>query len=180
VYGIIKRALGLVSFLSLIAAAALLVSANATLVRADDAKSNRYLPHLADLMNEAMQVHHIKLWFAGHAENWALAGYEVKKIKETINEIKETIVDIQSVSPLWQRLPVNEMLKKLDSNINAVDQAVTTKNSAKFVSAYQGFTAACNACHVSANQPQIKIIQPLGNGGSPFADQDLATGNSPQ
>jgi hypothetical protein len=180
VYGIIKRALGLVSLLSLIAAAALLVSANATLVRADDAKSNRYLPHLADLMNEAMQVHHIKLWFAGHAENWALAGYEVKKIKETINEIKETIVDIQSISPLWQRLPVNEMLKNLDSNINAVDQAVTTKNSAKFVSAYQGFTAACNACHVSANQPQIKIIQPLGNGGSPFADQDFATGNSPQ
>jgi hypothetical protein len=179
-HAILKRALALMSLLGLIGTASLLMGIDATLVRADDAKTNKYLPHLADLMNEAMQVHHIKLWFAGHAENWALAGYEVKKIKETIDEIKETIVDIQTASSLWQRLPVNEMLGNLDFNLNAVDQAVTTKNSAKFLSAYQAFTAACNACHEAASQPQIKIIQPLGNGGSPFADQDFATGNSPQ
>src|SRR5664279_2565415 len=138
------------------------MSFDATLVRADDAKINRYLPHLANLMNEAMQVHHIKLWFAGHAENWALAGYEVKKTKETIEQIKETIVDIQTASPLWQRLPVMETLRTLDTNLSAVDQAVTAKNPAKFATAYQGFTAVCNACHVVAGQPQIKIIQPLG------------------
>jgi len=180
VNGIFKKALGLASFLGFIGTASLLMSFDATLVRADDAKINRYLPHLANLMNEAMQVHHIKLWFAGHAENWALAGYEVKKTKETIDQIKETIVDIQTASPLWQRLPVMETLKTLDSNLNAVEQAVTAKNPAKFGTAYQGFTAACNACHVAAGQPQIKIIQPLENGGSPFADQDFATGNSPQ
>jgi hypothetical protein len=177
-HAILKRALALMSLLGLIGTASLLTGIDATLVRADDAKTNKYLPHLADLMNEAMQVHHIKLWFAGHAENWALAGYEVKKIKETIDEIKETIVDIQTASSLWQRLPVNEMLKNLDSNLSAVDQAVAEKSPAKFGTAYQGFTAACNACHIAADQPQIKIIQPLGNGGSPFADQDFAIGNS--
>ena len=62
-------------------------------------------------MNEAMQVHHAKLWFAGHANNWALAGYELKKIKETIEEVKETIVDIQMAAPQWQRVPVGEMLE---------------------------------------------------------------------
>ena len=175
---VLKRALVLMSLLGLIGAAALLTSFNATPGRAEEAKVNRYLPHLADLMNEAMQVRHTKLWFAGHAENWPLAGYEVKKIKETIEEIKETIVDIQTVSPQWQLVRVNEMLKNLDSNLNALDQAVTAKNPVKFETAYQGFTAACNACHIAAGLPQIKIIQPLANGA--FADQDFTTANSPQ
>ena len=177
---VLKRALVLMSLLGLIGAATLLTSFNATPGRAEEAKSNRYLPHLADLMNEAMQVRHTKLWFAGHAENWALAAFEVKKIKETIDEIKENIVDIQAVSSQWQLVRVNEMLKNLDSNLGAIDQAITAKNPVGFETAYQGFTAACNACHIAAGRSQIKIIQPLPNGGGTFVDQDFSTGSSPQ
>jgi hypothetical protein len=171
---ILKKAL-----LGLIGAACLLVSFNVTPGRTQDAKYNPNLRHLADLMNEAMQVHHTKVWFAGVAENWALAGYEVKKIKQTINEIKESIVDIQTASSQW-RMPVNELFKSLDSNVDALDQAVTAKDPVKFETAYRGFTAACNGCHVAAGQSQIKIIQPLPKGGSSFPDQDFTTGNSPQ
>lgn len=177
---ILKRALVLMSLLGLFGAVTFLTSFNATPGRAEEAKSNRYLPHLANLMNEAMQVRHTKLWFAGRAENWPLAAYEVKKIKETIEEIKESIVDIQTVSPQWQLVSVNEMFKNLNSNLDALDQAVTAKNPVRFETAYQGFTAVCNACHIAAGQPQIKIIQPLPNGGGMFADQDFTTGNSPQ
>lgn len=178
--GILKRAFVFMSVLGQIGAASLQTSFNATPARAQEAKDNRYLPHLADLMNEAMQVRHTKLWFAGHAENWPLAAFEVKKIKETIVEIKETIVDIQAVSSQWQLVRVNEMLKNLDSNLDALDQAVTAKDAVKFAAAYQAFTGACNACHIAAGQSQIKIIQPLPNGGGTFGDQDFTTGNSPQ
>src|SRR3974377_904891 len=67
----------------------LVVSSNPTESRAQQATGKGYLPHLANLMNEAMQVHHTKLWLAGRANNWALAAYELAKIKETIEEVKE-------------------------------------------------------------------------------------------
>ena len=176
---LLKRALVLMSLLGLIGIASLLTSFNATPGRAEDAKYNPYLPHLSDLMNESMQVHHAKLWIAGLAGNWALAGYEVKKIKETIDQIKETIVAIQTASSHW-RLPVNELLKNLDSSVDALDQAITAKNPAKFEAAYQGFTAACNGCHIAAGLSQIKIIQPLPMGGGSFPNQDFTVQSSPQ
>src|ERR1022692_3970719 len=113
-----KRALVLVFF---VGTAGLLVNFNATPGRAQEVKRNVYLPQLADLMNESMQIHHAKLWFAGHAGNWVLAAYEVKKIKGTIEEIKETIVDIQTASSLWQRVPIGTLLKSFISNVDALD-----------------------------------------------------------
>jgi len=164
---IIKRALLLLTLPGLVSIAGMLV----TPAHAQQAKGN--LPHLADLMNEAMQVHHAKLWYAGHANNWALAAYEVRKIKETIVEIKETIVDIQATSPQWQNVPVGEMLRSFDSSLDALDQVVKARDAAKFEIVYRDFTATCNGCHSRAGQPQIKIIQPLPNGGTSFPDQDF-------
>ena len=161
----------------LIGAAGLFMNFNSTPARAQDTKANGYVAHLADLMNEAMQVHHAKLWFAGHASNWVLAAYEVKKIKETIVEIKESIVDIQTASPQWQHVPVGEMLRSFDSNLDAVDQAVKAKDATKFDTAYHDLTATCNACHTRAGQPQIRIVVPLPNGGGPFPDQDFTSGS---
>lgn len=177
--GLLKRALVLMSVLGLIGTASLLTTFNATPGRAQ-ATGNRYLPHLADLMNEAMQVRHTKLWLAGYAENWALAAFEAKKIKETIEQIKENIVDIQTVSAQWQLVRINEMLKNLDFSLDTLNQAVTAKNPVRFETAYREFTAACNTCHIAAGLSQIKIIQPLPNSGGTFADQDFTAGSSPQ
>ncbi len=175
--GIIKRALVAMFLLGFVGAAGLLVNLMATPGFAQEVKSNRQLPRLADLMNEAMQVHHTKLWFAGQASNWVLADYEMKKIKETIEEIKETIVDIQIASAQWQRVPVGEMLKLVDSNLDTMAQAIKAKDGAKFETAYHELTAACNACHVRAGEPQIRIMVPLSEGGSMFPDQDFANGD---
>jgi hypothetical protein len=170
--GTLKRAIGFVLF---VGTASLLVNFNATPGHAQEVKRNA-LPQLADLMNESMQTHHAKLWFAGHAGNWALAAYEVKKIRGTIDQIKETIVDIQIASSYWQNFSVNEMLKNFDSNLDAVDQAVKAKNLVKFEATYQGFTAACNECHTRLGQSQIKIIVPLPNGSDTFPNQEFTTG----
>ena len=92
--GIWKKAPAFICLFGVVGIASLLVNLDPNLVRAQEAKEN--LPHLGDLMNNAMQIHHTKLWFAGHANNWALASYELRKIKETIEQVKEDIVTIQN------------------------------------------------------------------------------------
>jgi len=173
----LKKALILVLF---VGNAGLLVNFNVTTGYAQEAKRNLFIPQVADLMNSSMQAHHTKLWFAGQAGNWELATYELKKIKGTIEQIKEAIVEIQVVSSHWKSFPVNEMFRSFDSNLDAVDKAVKAKNPVKFETAYQGFTVACNDCHVKAGQSQIKIIAPLQNGGGTFPDQDFTAGSGQQ
>ncbi len=163
-------------FCGLVGIASLLVNLDANPVRAQEAKGN--LPHLGDLMNNAMQIHHTKLWFARHANNWALASYELRKIKETIDEVKEDIVTIQIRSPQWRHVSINEMLQRVESNLKSLDQAVKAKDASRFDTNYRELTAACNACHVGFGQPQIKIVEPLSN--STFADQDFAADGGQQ
>ena len=179
-HGKLQKMLTLLSLLGFVTFNVLLINFNATPAHAQAPNSKGYLPRLADLMNEAMQVHHTKLWFAGHANNWPLADYEVKKIKETILEIKEAIVDIQTASSQWQNVPVGEMLMALDSSLDNLDQAVKAKNLVNFDTAYQKLTAACNACHARAGQAQLKIIEPLPNGSAIFSDQDFTAGTTSQ
>jgi hypothetical protein len=178
--GRVQKALIFLSVWGFVPFNSLLINFNATPAHAQAPNSKGYLPRLADLMNEAMQVHHTKLWFAGHANNWPLADYEVKKIKETILEIKEAIVEIQTASSQWQNVPVGEMLTGLDSSLDNLDQAVKAKSLVNFDTAYQKLTAACNACHARAGQAQVKIIEPQPNGSVIFPDQDFTTGRTSQ
>jgi uncharacterized protein (DUF305 family) len=133
------------------------------------------LPHLASLMNESMQVHHTKLWLAGHSNNWELAAYELAKIKETVEEVKETIVEIQAASRQWQRVPIGEMLRTFDISLSSVSESIKASDGSKFETAYRNLTATCNACHASAGQPEIKIIVPAGSGNGAFLDQDFSS-----
>jgi len=135
-----KRTLALIGLIGGIAI--LLVDFNSAPVRAQASRAE--LMHLGDLMNQSMQVHHSKLWLAGHAENWPLAAYEATKLKETVEEVKEAIVEIQTGSAKWQSVPVGELLGSLDSHLDALDQAVKAKDAAKFATSYQALTAPAN------------------------------------
>ena len=172
----LKKALPLVLLYGLVGTGALLAGFSVTLVQAQEVRENDISVHLGDLMNESMQVHHTKLWLAGHANNWRLAAFEARKIEETIDELKEAIVPIQSKSTKWQRFPVGEMLNIFDKSLDGVKKAVKEKNAANFEAAYGKLTAACNACHVRAGESQVKIIVPTGNG--PFANQDFGGGGA--
>jgi hypothetical protein len=178
--GILKKAIEFISLFGLVGIVCLLVTLSSPLVRAQDIKGKAYLPRLADMMNDAMQIHHIKLWIAGRANNWTLAAYEAKKIKETIEEIKETIIDIQALLPQWRHVTLGEMLTKFDSSLMALDEAVKVKDAGRFETSYRELTATCNACHVSAGQSQVKIIVPVLNGSGSFSDQDFATESNQQ
>jgi hypothetical protein len=52
----------------------------------------------------------------------------------------------------------------------ALGQAIKASDSARFATAYEGLTVACNTCHRSADRGVIVIQSPSG---SPFADQDF-------
>src|ERR1700737_4195705 len=41
--------------------------------------TEQYVPRLGDLMS-AIQLRHMKLWFAGKALNWELAAYELRQL----------------------------------------------------------------------------------------------------
>ncbi len=48
--------------------------------------SSLYIPGLGESMG-ATQMRHLKLWYAGEAENWALADYELDEIEEGFADI---------------------------------------------------------------------------------------------
>ncbi len=47
-------------------------------------KLEQIKPGLGEIM-AVIQTHHAKLWFAGINENWKLADFEVKEIKEMVD-----------------------------------------------------------------------------------------------
>jgi len=53
-----------------------------------------YTPGLGEFMSN-IQVHHIKLWFAGKNKNWELANFEMNEIKESIDGIRKYCSDRQ-------------------------------------------------------------------------------------
>jgi hypothetical protein len=55
--------------------------------------------------------------------------------------------------------------------IAEVEAAVKARDRAKFVSAFDKLTAACNTCHESSNRPFIVVQRPTG---SAFPNQSFA------
>ncbi len=123
-----------------------------------------YSPGLAEIMI-ATQIRHAKLWLAGDAGNWELADYE-------IDELKEGLEDIVKYFPTYKDMPVGKMIEATAMPpIAEVESAVKARNRAKFISAFDKLTAACNTCHQSANRPFIVVQRPTG---SAFPNQSFA------
>src|SRR5689334_14846532 len=51
-------------------------------------KKEAYRPELGDQML-AIQIRHARLWFAGEAQNWLLAAFELQEIKEAFEGVVE-------------------------------------------------------------------------------------------
>jgi hypothetical protein len=112
-----------------------------------------YAPGLGEFMT-ATQLRHAKLWFAGQAKNWDLAGYE-------IDEIKEGLEDAAKQFPTHDGLPIADMIKtNTEAPLDQLEKAVAAKSSAKFSAAFDKLTKACNTCHAGAKKEFIKIQRP--------------------
>ncbi|HWB61962.1 MAG TPA: hypothetical protein VG603_00525 [Chitinophagales bacterium] len=108
---------------------------------------NTYKPGLGEFMT-AIQLHHAKLWFAGKAQNWELANFEMQEINESVEDAKTYCTDRPEIKSL------NMIAPALDS-LNA---AITTHNEAGFLSGYKLLTDNCNNCHI-ANQHGFNVIK---------------------
>lgn len=114
---------------------------------------NNYVPGLGDLMG-SLQVQHGKLWFAGSQQNWPLAAY-------TVDAIKEGIADMIVLRPRYKRESIVEMLTLLTAKpLQDLEEAVSGKDSALFIEAYESLTEGCNACHSNHDYEFIAIQRP--------------------
>jgi hypothetical protein len=130
-----------------------------------------YVPGLGEFMS-ATQMRHSKLWFAGQAENWALAAYE-------LNEIKEGFADIVRFHPTHpgSPVPIREILPKLMAAPFArLQVAISSQNPSKFDEAFDSLTAACNACHQAEKFGFNVITRPTSN---PYTNQDFSPASTP-
>jgi len=125
-----------------------------------------YVPGLGEMMS-LQQMRHAKLWFAGQAENWDLAAYELDELGEGFDDVVK-FHPTHKDSPVAPRdaIPrmVNEPLKELRA-------AVEKKDSAAFVRAYEAFTTACNSCHRATNFSFNAVQTPAAN---PYPNQVFA------
>jgi hypothetical protein len=123
-----------------------------------------YAPGLGEFMT-ATQLRHAKLWFAGKANNWDLAAYE-------IDEIMEGLEDAEKQFPTHDGIPVADMIKaNIDPAVEELRKAVEARSSTKFAVAFDKLTSACNTCHQGANKPFIRIQRPTS---SPLSNQNFA------
>jgi hypothetical protein len=104
------------------------------------------------------QMRHIKLWFAGSADNWALADYEIGELDEGFEDATKLLGGAIVRQHVGE--PMSELKKSIDS-----------KDSAAFTIAFDRLSAGCNACHHALDHGFIVIQRPRL---SPYSDQDFA------
>ena len=110
-------------------------------------KKEQEPPELGGQMLE-LQIRHARLWFAGDAQNWTLAAFQLHELRESLNGVVESNPEHASLQPqrLADVLPamMNPALKTAQAAIDASDRDA-------FAQAYDGITAACNGCHEAAS-----------------------------
>ena len=123
-----------------------------------------FTPGLGEIMT-LQQMRHLKLWYAGQAGNWPLAGYE-------LDELKEGFEDIVKYQPTHDDVPIGAMATAaIEGEVAALNKAIEAKDRKQFAAGFDKLTAACNACHQSAKHAFIVVRRPAGN---PYTNQAFA------
>jgi hypothetical protein len=124
-----------------------------------------YTPGLGEIMT-LTQMRHTKLWFAGHAENWPLASYEMDELKEGLEDAV-TFHPAHKDSPL----PIPDLIDKIMTvPVKNLGEAVAAKDPKQFTAAFDDLTAACNQCHMAANFGFNIVTRPTAN---PYTNQNF-------
>jgi len=123
-----------------------------------------YRPGLGDLMTMTVQPRHLKVGLAGQEQNWPYVRYE-------LHELEESLERVARQWPKWREVDIAGLvIASTKEPMAAVDEAAKAGDVTRFNEAYGRLTAACNACHQSANVAMIVIQAPKG---SPFTNQDF-------
>jgi hypothetical protein len=112
-----------------------------------------YSPGLGEIMS-LQQMRHSKLWFAGNARNWDLAGYEFDELKEGFEDVGKLFPTVNAVS----LAPVIDGIN--GKELADLGKAIEARDLGKFATSFDRLSAACNACHQSTKHPFIVIQRP--------------------
>jgi hypothetical protein len=110
------------------------------------------------------QMRHLKLWFAGQAENWALAAYET-------DELEEGFLDVVRFHPTHKGspAPLSQLVPEFTAGpIDALRSAIERRDLAGFTAAYDSLTQGCNSCHRAAEFSFNVVERPSAN---PYSNQ---------
>jgi hypothetical protein len=130
-----------------------------------NAQPQPFQPHMGALMSILIQPRHAKLGLAGQAENWSLAAYALRELKQGFAVVAKAV-------PRFRGRPVADLVDSAVSQpITLLDFAIKLRYVSQFNEAYGQLTAGCNACHASNDHPFVVIKVPEV---SPFPDQDFA------
>jgi hypothetical protein len=117
------------------------------------------------------QMRQSKLWFAGNARNWDLAGYE-------LDELKEGFEVAAQLFPMVNDVSVTEVIGAITAvQIPELGKSIEARDRAKFVSAFDKLTATCNACHQTTKHGFIVIQRPIA---LPYTNQSFTPASQGQ
>jgi hypothetical protein len=121
-------------------------------------------PGVGDMMNSIIQPHHAKLGLALREQNWPLAFYLVRQLRQGFDSIAR-------VHPKWRNMSIDEMIDTVTSKpLRDLEEAIKGRNGERFAAAYGDLTEACNSCHAAVNYSFIVIQAPEQ---SAFPNQDF-------
>ena len=121
-------------------------------------------PQMAALMSMLIQPRHAKLGLAGKADNWPLAGYALRELRQGFAVVGRAV-------PRWKGLPVPDLLEAAVSQpLTLLDVAIKLRFRSQFDEAYGKLTQGCNACHATTDHSFVVIKVP---DASPFPNQDF-------
>jgi hypothetical protein len=130
-----------------------------------NAEPQPFQPGMGTLMSMLIQPRHAKLGLAGRAENWPLAAYALRELKQGFAVIAKAV-------PRFRGRPVAELVDSAVSQpITLLDFAIKLRYVSQFNEAYGQLTAGCNACHATNEHPFVVIKVPEL---SAFPDQEFA------
>jgi hypothetical protein len=119
-------------------------------------KKAAYHPELGEQML-GLQIRHARLWFAGEAQNWMLAAFELQELKEAFDAVVEQNPEHATFQP--QRL-ADVLPAMTKAPVLALRDAIDHGSKAEFEKAYDGLTAACTQCHRAAGKDYLVIERP--------------------
>lgn len=119
-------------------------------------KKSAYHPELGEQML-GLQIRHARLWFAGEAQNWLLAAFELQELKEAFDAVVEQNPEHATFQP--QRL-ADVLPAMTKAPVLALRDAIDHASKAEFEKAYDGLTAACTQCHRAAGNDFLVIQRP--------------------
>jgi hypothetical protein len=101
-----------------------------------------------------MHLYFDKLWFAGKAQNWELAGFYAHEIEESLEELIEAKVvedgvEISKLAEIMTESPFKEL-----------EGAVKKQALPDFEAAYTRMVNTCNQCHQTTKHGFIRIQRP--------------------